>query len=77
MTRPSGVTWTSVGRISAADMRPVASNSASRRLELVSSGPITRKLAASSLRRITSRSIVPSTRVASAVVAPGAGTATA
>ena len=47
----------------------------SSRLDSVSSGPNSRKFSGLSL--ITSRSQAPSTRVASEVVAPGAGTSTA
>jgi hypothetical protein len=50
----------------------VVSNTAFSRLELVSSGPISRKLVG--LAAITSRRKAPSTRVASAVVTPGSGT---
>src|ERR1019366_7016349 len=75
ITRPSGARWSSVGSVSASQVRPVTSNSAPRRLEAVSSGPITRKL--SPLRRMTSRRKPPSTRVASLVAAAGSLTATA
>ena len=46
----------------------------SSRLEAVSSGPKTRKLASPALARMTSRSQPPSTRVASLLVVPGAST---
>ncbi len=61
--------------VAASQVRPLASNTASSRLEAVSSGPKSRKLRG--LRRITSRRKAPSTRVGSEVVAPGFGTATA
>ena len=53
------------------DVRLVTSNSASKRFELVSSGPKTRKLRDSVFSFITSRSIFPSTRVASPSVGSG------
>src|ERR1022692_3793592 len=57
MTRPSGAMWSSLARISAVEQRLVTSNNASRRFEAVSSGPTTRKFAASALSFITSRGI--------------------
>ena len=67
MTRPSGARWSSLSAASAASQaRSVTSNTAPRRLEAVSSGPMMRKL--SGLRRITSRRKPPSTRVASLVL---------
>ena len=77
MTRPSGARWSSPSRRSAIQARSVASKSALSRLEAVSSGPKTRKLASPALARMTSRSQPPSTRVASLLVVPGASTATA
>ena len=61
--------------ISPSNARPVTSKTGLSRLEAVSSGPKIRNVAG--LRLMTSRSQVPSTRVASAVTAPGAGTSTA
>ena len=53
MTRPSGERWSSPGTVSASHARSVTSKTAPSRLEAVSSGPISRKLAG--LRSITSR----------------------
>ena len=69
--------WSSVLRISPVNTRSVASKQAPRRLDAVSSGPNTRKLRASALSFMTSRRKAPMVRVASAVTAPGVGTATA
>ena len=66
MTRPSGARWSSTGCTSPCQARPVTSNTAPRRFEAVSSGPNSRNVLG--LRRITSRSKAPSTRVASLVV---------
>src|SRR3569832_2540432 len=71
ITRPSAVRWSSSGRRSAFHAVPVTSNKAPRRLEVVSSGPITRKLRVARLHFITSRRKVPITRVDSARVDPG------
>ena len=57
--------------------RSVTSNTASRRFEAVSSGPMMRKFRASAFRRTTSRRNAPITRVASALTPPGRGTSTA
>ncbi len=75
ITRPSGARWLSPGTIEPSNARFVTSNTASSRLDDVSSGPISRKF--DGLALITSRSQVPSTRVASAVLPPGLGTCTA
>ena len=75
ITRPSGARWLSPGMISPSKTRFVASNTASSRLDDVSSGPISRKF--DGLALITSRSQVPSTRVDSARTPPGLGTSTA
>jgi hypothetical protein len=75
MTRPPGARSSSPASRSATQARSVASKTASRRLEVVSSGPMSRKLVGLAL--MTSRRNPPRTRVASAVVAPGAGTWTA
>ena len=74
---PPGRRLMLVGRAGsrAIQTRSVASNTASSRLEDVSSGPNRRKV--DGLSRMTSRSHVPSTRVASWTVVPGASTATA
>ena len=66
MTRPSGLRSSSVGLISASHVRPVASKTADRRFEAVSSGPKSRKFVslraidvsqerAEDLRRLTRR----------------------
>ena len=70
--RPSGARWSSSGSVSATHARSVTSNSPPNRLELVSSGPMTRKFRASWLSFIMSRRNVPITRVASPVSLPGA-----
>ena len=75
MTRPSGESASSVGSISASHARPVASKTALRRLESVSSGPNSRKFVG--FFAITSRRNTPRTRVASAVSVPGRETSTA
>ena len=59
--------------LSAFHTRVVASNMGVRRLDLLSSGPKTRKFLASSFSRITSRIKVPSTSMSWASTAPGAG----
>ena len=77
ITRPSGERRSSPGSVAAIQVRSVASKRRSRRFDAVSSGPITRKFLAPAFRFITSRSILPITRVASAVAPPGFGTSTA
>ena len=64
-----------MGSSSASHARGLASNTACSRFDAVSSGPNRRNV--SGFARITSRSISPSTRVASLVVVPGDGTSTA
>ena len=61
--------------ICASKARSVTSKTSCRRLEAVSSGPNSRKLAG--LRAMTSRSHVPSARVPSASAPPGLVTGTA
>ena len=61
--------------ISPSNALPVTSKTSSSRLDAVSSGPSSRKFDGLSL--ITSRSQVPSTRVASDFPSPGLATATA
>ena len=74
MTRPPGAMCSSVGRLSAIQTRSVTSKTASSRFDAVSSGPKSRKVWG--LARMTSRSHVPRTRVASLVAVAGDGTAT-
>ncbi len=64
-----------MGISSASQVRSVVSKTAESRLDAVSSGPKRRN--ESGLSRITSRSRVPSTRVASLNVVPGFATGTA
>ena len=75
MTRPPGARCSSVGRVSAIQTRSVASKTASSRFDAVSSGPKIRNVLG--LLRMTSRSHVPSTRVASLVAVAGDATSTA
>ena len=75
MTRPRGARWSSPGTRSPSNTRSVASNTGVSRLDAVSSGPISRNVVG--LRRITSRSQVPSTLVLSSWDRPGSATVTA
>lgn len=77
MTRPSRARCSSVGRVSACQAFPVASYSASRRLDAVSSGPTTRKSRRSAVAAMTASSRPPSTRVGSWRTVPGLSTCTA
>ena len=73
ITRPLWARYSSPSALSAFHTRVVASNMGVRRLDLLSSGPKTRKFLASSFSRITSRIKVPSTSMSWASTAPGAG----
>ena len=75
MTRPTWETPSSVDTRSPRNCRSVASNTAWRRLDAVSSGAIIRKLSGFIL--ITSRSHVPSTATVPTGPVPGSGTSTA
>jgi hypothetical protein len=75
MTRPAGARWSSPGRISPSHTRSVTSSTAPRRLDTVSSGPMTRNV--SRFRATTSRSQPPITRVGSELDPPGRVTGTA
>ena len=74
MTLPSGIRWSSSGRVSATHWRSVTSNTAERRLEAVSSGPNRRKFV---FCLMMSRRKAPMIRVASPSPRPGASIATA